>query len=104
MPRCKPFGIGLGLVALLFATGAEPKPIGTTLSFSVTVAKDLKTDTRDGRLLVVMDRGKRGEPYRSISETGMDASPLLGRDVTNFVPGAIAIVDQTAAIFPIASL
>jgi hypothetical protein len=106
MPRRVLFGIGpaLGLVALALAAGAEPKPVGTTLRFEVALAKGLKTEARDGRLLVALQRGKRGEPRRHIGDTGREAGPLLGRDVTAFAPGDFATLDQTAAIFPIAHL
>ena len=106
MSRRLLFGIGPGLilVALALAGSAEPRPNGTTLRFEVMVSKDLPIEARDGRLLITLERGKEGEPRRRIGETGMNAPPLLGRDVKAFAPGATASVDQSAAIFPISHL
>jgi hypothetical protein len=70
----------------------------------VTLSRDLQTEARDGRLLVVLGRGKRGEPRRGIGAIGLDSPPLVGRDVKAFTPGSSATVDQTAAIFPISHL
>ncbi len=95
---------GFVLAALALAQPADPTPSATTLRFEVTLGKALKLDTQDGRLLLVMGKGKRGEPRSSIGKTGLDAPPLLGVDVKAFAPGATAVVDQTAAIFPIAHL
>ncbi len=106
MTRRTLFAIGpcLGLLAVVLTTAAEPKPQETALRFEVSMSKDLKPAARDGRLLVVVGRGKRGEPRRQIGSTGNDAAPLLGRDVKDFNPGMSAVVDQGASIFPIAHL
>jgi hypothetical protein len=98
MPRRARFGVAL--VAVAFLAAAEPRPEGTSLRFDVTVAKSLDTAARDGRLLVVLGRGKRGEPRRGIGATNLDSPPLLGRDVKAFGPGDAATVNQTAACFP----
>ena len=90
--------------ALAFVAGAEPKPTETALRFEVALAKDLKAEPRDGRLLVVLERGTRGQPMRRIGGTGLGAAPLLGRDVNAFAPGMSVTVDQNAAIFPIGHL
>ncbi len=97
-------GSGLALFALVLTAAAQPKPEGTTLRFEVTLSKDLKTPARDGRLLVVLERGKGGEPRRLILEVDPGAPTLLGRDVKAFAPGTTAVVDQSAAISPIAHL
>src|SRR5262249_43027077 len=47
---------------------------------------------------------KNPEPRRQIGQTGMNVAPLLGRDVKGLAPGVMAVVDQAAAIFPIAHL
>jgi hypothetical protein len=60
--------------------------------------------TASGRLLVVISSSERPEPRTQVGETGMDAAPILGRDVSNFGPGAVAIVDNAAPIFPIPRL
>lgn len=57
-----------------------------------------------GRLLVVLGRAGTPEPRLAIGQTGMDASPVLGRDVDDLAPGTSILLDEHAAIFPIDSL
>src|SRR5262249_7239771 len=57
-----------------------------------------------GRLFIIIAKSDRLEPRMRIGETGMDAPPILGRDIRNFGPGVVATLDRTAATFPIASL
>ena len=59
---------------------------------------------RSGRLLVILGKPGAGEPRLSVGQTGKDAPPILGRDVVDFVPGAVAVLDDRSAIFPIDSL
>jgi hypothetical protein len=77
------------------------RPKTTSLRFEVTVRKGLLARPQDGRLLIVLGNGKQPEPRYSIFATGMDAPPLLGKDVTAFAPGVTAVVDEKAALFPI---
>jgi hypothetical protein len=85
------------------APGEPPRP-AAGLRFEVTVARGLIDAPRDGRLLIVLGQKRAPEPRTSIGETGMHVPPLLGRDVKGLAPGETVTVDQTAAIFPIASL
>jgi hypothetical protein len=55
---------------------------------------------RGGRLLVVLAPPGTREPRLAIGKTGLDAPPVLGRDVDGLEPGAAAIVDSASAIFP----
>ena len=57
-----------------------------------------------GRLFVVISSSNRPEPRLRMGETGMDAAPILGRDVKNFGPGTPATIDRTAPIFPLSNL
>jgi Putative esterase len=59
---------------------------------------------RSGRLLVVLGRPAAHEPRLDVSQTGKDAPPLLGRDVSNLLPGSSVVIDKHAAIFPIDGL
>ncbi len=78
---------------------------GTTLRFAVTVADDLgAVKGLSGRVLVVLGRADGGEPRLEIGHTGMNAAPLLGRDVAGLVPGKEAILDDRSVIFPIGHL
>ena len=56
---------------------------------------------RGGRLMVVLaPRGTR-EPRLTLGRTGMDAPPVLGRDVNGLEPGAAATFDGGSALFPL---
>ncbi len=70
------------------------------------LAPGFTTGPVSGRLLVVLDpRGRRGrEPRFAIGRTGMNAPPLLGRDVEGLAPGESAALDDRSALFPISSL
>ncbi len=54
-----------------------------------------------GRLMVVLaPRGTR-EPRLTLGQTGMDAPPVLGRDVDGLANGAVATLDDRSALFPL---
>src|SRR5438128_6062261 len=74
------------------------------LRFEVTVAQGLLAKPQNGRLFVVMSRNASAEPRRSIGDTGLDAPPVLARDVTGYAAGATATIDEKAIAFPITSL
>jgi hypothetical protein len=57
--------------------------------------------SENGRLLVAIGRPERGEPRFQVDQAGMKRDPVLGRDVMEFKSGAVAILDQNSAIFPI---
>ena len=77
----------------------------TTLRFAVTVAPGLGPDRAfSGRLLVVLGRTDGGEPRLDIGQTGMNAAPILARDVATLAPGKEAILDDRSIIFPIEHL
>src|SRR5262245_49275237 len=77
----------------------------TALRFEVAVAPNLAAAAApEGRLLVVLGRQERPEPRRTLGRPGLDASPVLGRDVAGLTPGAAVVVDQSAALFPLPHL
>ncbi len=55
---------------------------------------------RGGRLMVILAPRGTAEPRLGIGETGMDAAPMLGRDVDGLEPGAVATLDGRSALFP----
>jgi photosystem II stability/assembly factor-like uncharacterized protein len=57
-----------------------------------------------GRLFIILSKSDRPEPRTRIGETGLNAPPILGRDIMNFGPGVSATIDKTAVTFPIANL
>src|SRR4051794_32711155 len=92
------------LTAVAWAAALSPgarETEGAGLRFEVTVAKGLLAAPRDGRLLVVLGRRGASEPRTTLGTTGMDAPPVLGRDVDGFAPGAVAVLDAGSALFPI---
>ncbi len=94
----------LALAALATARGATPAA-ATTLRFEVTLAPGVVDRPVTGRLLVVLSPGRGGaEPRLAIGRTGVDAAPVLGRDVDGLAAGGSVVVDSTAALFPLASL
>jgi hypothetical protein len=93
------------LAAVGLALAAEPEKTTTDLRFEVAVAKDLVKEARDGRLLLVLGRDDdESEPRKSIGDTGLKAPPLLGVDVQALTANSKIVVDQKAAIFPLAHL
>jgi len=59
---------------------------------------------RSGRLLVVLGRAGTLDPRLTVGQTGKNTPPVLGRDVVDLAPGAVAVVDDRSAIFPIDNL
>jgi hypothetical protein len=55
-------------------------------------------------LFVVLSPKSQPEPRLTIGQTGLDASPVFGRDIQNFAPGVTGSIDETCAAFPIESL
>jgi hypothetical protein len=99
------------LLPLALATAAPPivradDATATPLRFEVRLAPGLVEGPVSGRLLVVLDprTGRAREPRFSIGRTGMDAPPLLGRDVAGLEPGGSAALDAGSAIFPLERL
>jgi hypothetical protein len=99
--------ITLGLIAALTVSGMlgqEPTAVkDTTLRFEVTLGKDLLKEVTDGRILVVLSRGRR-EPRLAIGQTGLDAPPVLGADARGLRAGATVVLDQKSILFPQAHL
>src|SRR5690349_18374208 len=94
----------LTLLPLIASLMPGAGPPATKLRFEVTVARELADAPLDGRLLVVLDPRKEAEPWRSVGTTGLTAPPVLGRDVKGLAPGAPAVADESAVLFPLAHL
>jgi hypothetical protein len=76
----------------------------TDLRFEIVAAPGLVGQSVRGRLFVILGRGSRPEPRWTVGETGLDAAPVLGRDVEDFGPESVGVIDEQAATFPISSL
>jgi hypothetical protein len=98
----------LALLTLILGHGGTSladEPPATGLRFSVTIDPRLAEEgKKPGRLLVVLGRPDANERRLEIGQTGMDAAPVLGRDVADLTPEQAAILDGRSAIFPIAGL
>jgi hypothetical protein len=93
--------------ALLIAASLHTSPLQARLSplaFEITVAPGLISAPQKGRLFVVLSLKNRPEPRFTIGETGLDASPVFGRDIDNLAPGAAGRIDESCAAFPVESL
>lgn len=94
----------VGLLALVsLQTPAKTSQL-PSIRFEITIAPGLTAGPLSGRLFVVMNRRSQPEPRQTIGQTGVDASPMFGRDVKALSPGVIGIIDDTCAAFPIDNL
>lgn len=101
---------GYGLPMTLLADEPGPTRPGS-LRFDVKLADGLTSGgtgaspwPRGGRLMVILAPSGTDEPRLSLGRTGLDAPPVLGRDVDGLEPGAVATLDARSAIFPIETL
>ncbi|MFY9571619.1 MAG: alpha/beta hydrolase-fold protein, partial [Blastocatellia bacterium] len=102
MKKLIPAATALLVLICFLALGQNNR--SSSLSFEVTVAKGLISSPQNGRLFVVMSLKSQPEPRLTIGQTGLDASPVLGRDIRNFAPGVTGSIDETCAAFPIDGL
>jgi len=90
------------IIALLHTSPLHAR--SSKLAFEVTVAPGLISSPQKGRLFVVLSLKNQPEPRFAIGETGLDASPVFGRDIDNFTTGVVGRLDETCAAFPFESL
>ncbi|MEK6325632.1 MAG: alpha/beta hydrolase-fold protein [Acidobacteriota bacterium] len=94
-----------GIVLALIAFCTPPHSARTAaLRFEVTIAPGLIPSPQNGRLFVVMSPKSLPEPRLTIGQTGLDASPVFARDISNFAPGVVGSIDEKCAAFPPDSL
>ncbi len=96
----------LTILCACLMLGVHPleEPAPTALRFEVGLAPGLVNTPQDGRLLIVLGKSVRPEPRISIGQTGMNASPLMGKDAHGLTAGGTVVIDRNAVIFPISSL
>jgi len=94
------------LLAACLVMGGNPSEEvqPTKLQFEVSLVPGLAAVPQDGRLLIGLGRTASPEPRRSMTRTGANAAPLMGKDVRGLISGQVVSVDRTAVIFPIRSL
>lgn len=96
------FGLALATLALI---QTPPQTAATaSLRFEVTVAQGLISSPQNGRLFVLMNRSSRPEPRLTATVTGIQAPPRLARDINNFAPGVLGVIDDRAIAFPVEDL
>ena len=88
-----------GLGPSMSLTHADEGTSPSSIRFEVRLGAGLPRST--GRLMVVLAPAATPEPRLAIGQTGLDAPPLLGRDVDGLNPGETATLDGRSAIFPI---
>ena len=81
-----------------------PTPATASLKLEVSIAPKLARTPSSGRLFVILSRDNGREPRLTIGNTGMDAPPVIARDVTNFTPASPQRLDANAVAFPLQNL
>jgi hypothetical protein len=94
--------IALAILASLRAAAHDVR--SSSIRLEVTIAAGLVSSPQSGRLFVVLSPKSQSEPRLTIGQTGLDASPVFGRDIQNFAPGVTGSIDEKCAAFPIDSL
>jgi S-formylglutathione hydrolase FrmB len=94
----------LAVCLLFFSTFVSAQT--TTLKFEATIAKGLISAPHNGRLFIFVNRKGEAEPRLTFDgDVGMNAPPILAKDVTNFKAGETkAVIDDTAISYPIKNL
>src|SRR5215217_8043561 len=100
----KRFMAGLALCILALIQTPAQTAATPALRFEITIRQGLVSSPQNGRLFVIMNRSSQPEPRLTAGTTGIDASPILGRDINNFAPSVVAVIDERAARFPIQDL
>jgi hypothetical protein len=91
-------------LALMPIPQGEPKQTPAKVRFRVTMANGLLSAPEDGRVLVVLGRQAGVEPRKSLGQSGLNASPVLGTDARQFGHGKSIVLDGKAVTFPIEDL
>lgn len=78
----------------------------TKLKFEATIARGLVSGPQKGRLFIFLNRKGEAEPRLTYdSDVGVNAPPILAKDVASFAAGETrVVVDDSAASYPIGNL
>ena len=96
--------VGTTLLVLISLCTPAKTSQSPSLRFEVYAAPGLVSSPQNGRLFVVLSTKSQPEPRLTIGQTGLDASPVFGRDISRLAPGVAGIIDETCSAFPIDSL
>jgi hypothetical protein len=72
-----------------------------SLRFEVTMAPGLLDAPQTGRLLLALSAHPEPEPRFAIGRTGLQGAFVFGRDVRDFGPGRVAVLDEGAIGVPV---
>lgn len=92
------------LVLLLFAIGASSCRRVEPVRFNVSVPKAGRTETLDGRLLIMLSKDPSREPRMQISNNILTTQQIFGTDVDGLQLGGAATLDGNAVGFPVQTL
>ncbi|HMG34828.1 MAG TPA: alpha/beta hydrolase-fold protein [Blastocatellia bacterium] len=94
------------LSTIIAAVGiaGTPRTQTAALRFEIAISPRVSQRPVSGRLFVVLSKSPQPEPRLSIGEPGMNASPVFAKDVEGLVPAKSAVIDDSAAAFPIQSV
>lgn len=78
----------------------------SALEFETTIAKGLIDTPQNGRLFIFVNRKGEAEPRLTFDgDVGMNAPPILAKDVLNFKAGETkAVIDNSSISYPIKNL
>lgn len=96
--------LGFALAALALIQAPAQTSATASLRFEITIAQGLISSAQSGRLFVMLNRSSQPEPRLTATIPGLDAPPRLARDINNFAPGMVGVIDEKAAAFPIEDL
>src|SRR5882672_3793584 len=96
--------LGFLVLPAVFAQ-AQSASKTTSLRFEVSIARGLVAHPQKGRLLLILNQKVDPEPRLSLDKVGLDAPPILARDVDQFKPAAtVAVIDGGSITYPIKNL
>lgn len=78
----------------------------TSLRFETTIARGIVSAPQKGRLFIFLNRKGDSEPRLSFdTDVGLDAPPLLAKDIENFKAGDTkAVIDNSSISYPMKNL
>ena len=95
--------VSAGRPALASALPPDPPRMQAALEFAISFDRELCSQTLDGRLLLLVSTNEEREPRFQISGT-VESMQIFGLDVEGLAPGAVALLGEEAAGFPLERL
>jgi len=92
-----PRALSLATVGLLFVGSNSPAPAG--LRFEISFPQSLRSESVDGRVLLILSTNEDDEPRFQIG-THLGTQQIFGTDVDSLAPGDVATVDASSLGYP----